>query len=337
MTKNQRIEAFVNLGKLFICPNEINENFLNRIYHQNPWFTPENTLFRLNQISSWLTENNLSNWIEKYPAEESEKTVGLIINENIPLASFHDLLCCLILGFNVQIKISNKDAGLTTFFIEKLCEIAPEFQNKIEIADFLKGFDLIIAAPNKTSTEYFNYYFEKKPNLIRQKKHSVAILSGNENKDDLKKVGRNIFTYFGLSPSSVSKVYVPSDYDFKLFFEAIKDWAYLRDHFKYKSNYEYKKSVYLLNRDKHYDNGFLLVKPDFQIASPLAVLHYAEYKDINKLSGEVAKHEDLEYLFAYDKETLPFFKKSRFKSNEYPLLEDYANNINTLEFLTDNR
>lgn len=337
MTKNQRIEAFVNLGKLFTCPNEINEHFLNRVYHQNPWFTPENTLFRLNQISSWLTESSLSNWIEGYPAEDSEKTVGLIIHENIPLASFHDLLCCLILGFNVQIKISNKDAGLTRFIIEKLYEVAPEFQHKIKNVDFLKKTDLIIAAPNKTSIEHFKYYFGKKPHLLRRRKHSAAILNGKENQEDLKKLGENIFTYFGLSSSSVSKVYVPADYDFKLFFEAVKDWAYLIDHFKYKNNYEYRKSVYLLNRDKHYDNGFLLVKPDFQIASPLAVLHYAQYKDIHTLFGELEKHKNLEYLFACDKETLPLVNKSHFKSNPRPSLEDYGDDINTLEFLTNNR
>ena len=69
-------------------------------------------------------------------------------------------------------------------------------------------------------------------------------------------------TFFGLGCRNVSKVFVPEGYDFRTFFESIEPYNNIVNHNKYCNNYEYNKSIYLINREKHFDNGFLLVKKD---------------------------------------------------------------------------
>src|SRR5690606_26793057 len=141
---------------------------------------------------------------------------------------------------------------------------------------------------NNTS-RYFEHYFSKVPHIIRRNRNSIAILSGNETTEELKALGRDILDYFGLGCRNVSKIYTPEGYNFIPFFEAIEEYHDIINHHKYYNNYDYSKSIFLVNKVEHLDNGFLLVTKNESLHSPLSVVFYEEYQNLNSIKDIVSE------------------------------------------------
>lgn len=333
MTLKQRIDAFSVLGEKLRSPNFINTASLERTEVLNPWFTPENVTLQIQQFGNLLKAENLSSWLANYSFEDSDKTVGLITAGNIPLVGLHDIICILLSGFKLQVKISSNDAGLTALVLNTLLEIQPAFKKKVDITEQLRDFDLVIATGSNNSSRYFDYYFGKKPHIIRKNRNALAVLTGKESPSEIRELAKDIFTYFGLGCRSVSKLYIPQGYAIEQLLDHLEDYAHLGDHYKYKNNYDYYKSIYLINGNKHYDNGFLLLKEDPSLASPLSVLHFSEYTDISALEDELrASSEHIQCVVSGEPLNIPS-PVVGFGKAQQPTLEDYADNVNTLDFL----
>ncbi len=336
MTVEQRIEAFVSLADYLSKKKPALLEVLEQASLKNRWYTVENSLKQIVEISKNLTEENLRQWLAPYYFMEYEKTVGLILAGNLPFVGFHDILSVLIAGFRAQIKVSSDDAGLTSYLLRTLIEIEPRFNERIEIVDRLHNFDLIIATGSDNSSRYFDYYFGTKPHIIRRNRNAVAILDGTETHNQLESLGNDIFSYFGLGCRSVSKIFLAKAYPLDRLFEALKSFSAIGHHFKYANNYDYNKSIYLINGEKHYDNGFLLLKEDTGIASPLAVVFYEEYDSISELSAHLhAQVEQIQCLttqITIDTD-IPTFPLG---GSQCPSLTDYADGVNTLAFLQKN-
>jgi hypothetical protein len=83
--------------------------------------------------------------------------------------------------------------------------------------------------------------------------------------------------------------------------------------------------------NKHLDNGFLLVKEDEDLASPLAVLYYKEYDDIRMLEQELTeKSEHIQCIVSGMKLALDSVALGE---SQQPKLWDYADGIDTMAFL----
>src|SRR5437763_885146 len=83
---------------------------------------------------------------------------------------------------------------------------------------------------------------------IRKNRSSVAELNGTESRADLEKLGFDIFSYFGLGCRNVSKLFLPLNYSFDLFFQAIEKFrSGINDHNKYMNNYDYNRVLLLMN------------------------------------------------------------------------------------------
>lgn len=337
MTKQQRINAFVKLGELLKKQPEDLTQIIQLAQHKNPWYTVKNVESALHAISSNLTEERLNHWLQGYPDSRSAKTVGLILAGNIPLVGFHDILCVLISGFKAKIKVSSDDAGLTTYVLNSLKQIEPAFEAAFEIVDKLKDFDLVIATGSNNTARYFDYYFGSKPHIIRRNRNSVAVITGQESPAQLEALGHDIFDYFGLGCRSVSKLFIPKDYAVAHFFEGIADFKDVSEHYKYNNNYDYNKSIYLINGDKHFDNGFLLLKQDQRTASPLSVVYYEEYNRLEDVENELNQQaENIQCVVSEVQLNIqsPVF---HFGESQCPALDDYADGINTLDFLFANQ
>lgn len=337
MTQDIRIKAFAALGNWMTNLDDYDLSFIKQLQHKNPWYTPENVIRQLSSIGRNLTIEQLNNWVKNYNSSDSEKNVGLILAGNIPLVGFHDVLSTLIMGFNAKIKVSSDDAGLTQFVLSKLIFLAPDFEGKMELVEKLVDFDLVIATGSNNSSRYFEYYFGKKPHIIRKSRNAVAVIHGHETKEELALLGNDIFDYFGLGCRSVSKIFIPMNFNINLLFEALEEHSGVNNNFKYNNNYDYNKSIYLINGEKHYDNGFLLLKKDRNIASPLAVVFYEEYsnlEDVLKQITNIREHIQCVVSSKTIQLDLPIVK---FGESQSPKLDDYADNINTLEFLDKNR
>lgn len=353
MTSNQRIEAFANLG--FQLSNKVQnpslenqtlDEIIQTSQFQNPWFTPKNVEQALHANLALLNAADLREWVEPYSAyfeKDTDKTVGLILAGNIPMVGFHDVLSCLIAGFNVQIKPSADDKLLIPFLLRKLIEIEPAFASKIDLVDRLSNFDLVIATGSNNSSRYFEYYFQKTPHIIRKNRNSVALITGKESKSDLEKLGNDLFDYFGLGCRNVSKIFFPKGYDYPVFFESIESFSPISNHYKYNNNYEYNKAIYLVNGDKHLDNGFLLLKEDAGFASPLGVVFFEEYDQINVVESYLEENKDRIQCVVCE-ETIQDSASMKnlnipltnFGKSQLPGLVDYADGVNILDFLKTN-
>ncbi|NNE02833.1 MAG: acyl-CoA reductase [Eudoraea sp.] len=343
-----RIKAFKKLGDFFrdyihfnpddSSPHPLAQHFLEfdevieNAGHKNGWFTKDNIRFAIASWGDLLTEDALQEWIATYSINTiANKKIAVIMAGNIPLVGFHDFLSVLITGHSVIIKPASNDSELLPFIIKILEEFEPGFKTKIETTKGqLKEFDGVIATGSNNTARYFEHYFGSKPHIIRRNRNSVAVLTGEENEAQLTSLGEDIFRYFGLGCRSVSKLFVPQGYDFSSLFEAIESYHSILDHQKYNNNYDYNKAVYLMSEFPFLDNGFFMVKEDENYASPIGTAFYEYY--ISKAALQKKLLEEQDKIQCIVSESF-ITGEVRFGDTQKPQLSDYADGIDTVEFL----
>lgn len=337
MTLEQRKAAFKSLGNYLQSPDEQLKQLINNAHQSNAWFTPEETAKAIKGISFMLEAQDIDRWLEEekvnIQSPINPRQIGLVLAGNIPLVGFHDILSVLVTGHIALIKSSSQDKHLIPHLLSKLIEFEPGFKEQIKFVDRLEGFDAVIATGSNNTSRYFEYYFSKVPHIIRKNRNSIAVLTGQESRDELFLLGHDIFDFFGLGCRNVSKVFVPEDYDFTTFFESIESYKNIVNHNKYCNNYEYNKSIYLINREKHFDNGFLLVKKDERLASPLAVLYYEEYAKLESATNAIQSIAENLQCIVSKQELKVTSQQVNFGKSQQPRLWDYADRVNTVEFL----
>ena len=354
MDIKNRIEAFIKLGNFlkelstekenyqisYISDQyfENTNNIIKNSEKHNSWFIEKNVCFALNSIAESLEKDNIIKWIKPYREKIKERkncvNVGVVMAGNIPVVGFHDFLCILMSGNKFTGKLSSQDSKLLPAISRVLIEIEPGFKDKIHFTeDKLRNFDAVIATGSDNTSRYFEYYFGKYPNIIRKNRNGVTVLTGNETKDDLEKLGFDIFMHFGLGCRNVSKLFVPEDYSFDQFFEGMEKFKWVINHTKYINNYDYYKSIYLVNKEKHFDNGFLLLREDDSFSSPISVIFFERFKNEKQLSDRLnSNKEKIQCILAKGDEisaAIPF------GSSQSPQLWNYADGIDTMSFLLE--
>jgi hypothetical protein len=330
-----RIEAFSELGKqLAELPPEQRNHLMDLAAQQNPWFTNESVKLSLDGLQRFLTLEKLNKWTSLYQLNPHEgKTIGVAMAGNIPLVGFHDFLCVLIAGHRLKAKLSSQDSTLLPFLTEKLLAIDPSFKNQIEYAEQLKQVDAVIATGSDNTSRYFEYYFRNIPHIIRKNRSSCGVIFGEELGSELRDLGKDVFSYFGLGCRNVSKVFVPEGYDFKLLLDSWEGYSEIINHHKYANNYDYQKSILLVNGTPFLDNNFVLVTGSSALVSPISVLFYENYKDQNDLHAKIHSQKEKIQCTVSAKgwfdHSLPFGKA------QYPELWDFADNVDTLKFLDE--
>jgi hypothetical protein len=334
MTLTDRLQAFATLGETLqaFTPEQIRDLTL-RAGNANPWFDEQNVTHAFNGIIHLLDKQNLEDWVFAYDLQQvPPRKVGVVMAGNIPMVGFHDMLCVLLAGHTLYAKLSSGDTVLMKMLAEQLIGIAPEFGNSIHFVEMLKDVEAIIATGSDNTSRYFEYYFSKKPHIIRRNRTSLGILTGQESAAELNALGSDIFQYFGLGCRNVSKVFVPQAYSFTPFFEAIESCKHVADHHKYLNNFDYNKSILLINQTPHLDNGFLLVTESPQLVSPISVLYYQTYTDAQDLHRQVLAAADKTQCLV---SAQGWYKNSTaFGQAQCPAVWDYADGVDTLNFLS---
>ena len=314
------------------------QELIHAAYVRNPWFTRENTAKALDAIAEELLDPiRLRIWAEAYPAltaDRAQKTVGIVCAGNIPAVGFHDFLCALIAGHRIQLKLSEKDAVLMRGMVEVLWAAAPALIDRVQIVEKLTGFDAVIATGSDNSSLYFHQYFQKYPNIIRKNRNSAAVLFGDESAEDFHRLGTDIFRYFGLGCRSVSKVFVPQGYDFSPLMAALDAFKDIMNHTKYLNNYEYNRSLYLLNNQTHFANDCVMLLESDSPLSRIATVHYEFYRDRADLSVKIQAQLDHLQCVASNK-MLDGVEVVPLGGTQTPSLFDYADGIDTMRFLTE--
>lgn len=347
MTLNQRKKAFVRIGELFKVlvssadgsPQHSNfdpvviERFNDLIRAErshNGWFTSESVYKSIQAWSELLTEEKLNAWLSEYELPERQdgpKRIGLILAGNIPLVGFHDLLCTVLSGHIAVMKLSRDDNRLLPTILNVIADEFPDLKAHFEYAPMkLERADAVIATGSNNTARHFEYYFRNIPKVIRHNRTSVAVLIGEETEEELHALGHDIFDYFGLGCRNVTKLYLSKSFDLDRFFTAIFPFQEIVNHNKYANNYDYHKALWLLNRDELIENGFILVKEDSALVSPVGSIFIQRYENISEVNAELASKQN-ELQCVVGRNHLPFGKA------QHPELNDYADGVDTIAFL----
>ncbi|MDA3906663.1 MAG: hypothetical protein PF484_11365 [Bacteroidales bacterium] len=362
---NRRKQAFIKLGKyldIFSDSMTMNQKFLKLIeelepnyqkklqliheqileyiensVHFNAWFTKDFLIQAIKSIGESLTTEKMNLWLEKHENDinslKTPKTIGVVMAGNLPLVGFHDYLCVLISGHNILAKLSKDDSKLLPLLQQVLASFEPELENKANFTqETLTDFDAIIATGSDNTARYFEYYFGKYPNIIRKNRNGIAVLNGKETDIELENLSNDIFMYFGLGCRNVSKLFVPKGYSFDKLFEAFNKYSHLTHHNKYTNNYDYNKSIYLINKIKYLDNGFVLLKEDVLFSSPISVLYFEYYESLEDLNKLIYNQKD-KIQCLVSKESFKKIEHLPIGKAQQPKLWDYADGIDTLQFI----
>jgi hypothetical protein len=99
-------------------------------------------------------------------------------------------------------------------------------------------------------------------------------------------------------------------------------------HNKYMNNYDYHRALFLLNSETFLTNNFLLLREHVQLSTPVSVLHYSAYSTA----------EELQRVLSGNAEALQCVVGGghlSFGTAQHPSLSDYADSIDTMQFLLD--
>lgn len=330
MTLQTRIQIMGQLGKYLLEDGPIWQACKERAYRENPWFIPEFIEIASKQIAEkFLQPELLEIWANQYATPDQPQrphTIGLVMAGNIPLVGFHDLLCCFISGQKTLIKTSSKDNILVKHLVSKIQEWAPETANLIEFAENLKGCDAYIATGSNNSSRYFEFYFGKYPHIIRKNRTSVAVLDGTETAQELDLLADDIQFYFGLGCRNITQIHVPNEYDFIPLLQALRKYDYFMDYHKYKHNFDYHLAILIMGNKYYMSNESLILTENIAAFSPVSQVHYAYYSDKEALLLGLSNNPTIQCVVGHGH--IPFGQAQQ------PSLSDYADGVDTMQFLT---
>lgn len=301
--------------------------------NSNGWFTTDFVEHRLKQISTTLCADILEKWLNSYELKVGEpKNVLCVLAGNIPLAGFDDLLAVLITNNRFVGKLSSDDKILFPAVLSLITEVAPEFEPQISIAVAkVNDVDAVIATGSNNTARYFEYYFGKYPHIIRKNRNSIAVLTGDESAQELANLGDDVFTYYGLGCRNVTKLFVPRGFQLNSLFESWVDRGEsLMNNTKYMNNYEYHRTLFLLNSEQFLDNNFFIVKEDIQLVSPPGVLYFEYYDTIEEVKNYVATNRgQIQIVVGNTNEVADV----PLGNAQLTMPWDYADGVDTLDFL----
>lgn len=341
MNREKQISGLAQLGFyinkfLEVKPenyNEVDEKFaalLRKSEIENSWFTQESQRFALKQWADLLTEENLNHWLSKYKPSHNSKKVGLILAGNIPMVGFHDVISVILSQHIALIKLSSKDRTILPFLLNKWQEFS-EAELQYEFVEKLQDFDAVIATGSNNTARYLEYYFKDHLSIIRKNRTSIAVLKGDETPEELQLLAEDIFRYYGLGCRNVTRLFIPQDFVIDGLFENFLNFKEIINHNKYANNYEYNRAIYLLNQERFWDNNFVMLKEDEALFSPLSVINFTRYKNIDEVKSFINENEEnIQAIVAKPELGLDSIALGEAQN---PDLETYADHVDTMQFL----
>lgn len=332
----QTKEAFIKLGQWLGSEDTELTSLIVEAARANPWFTVDNINLALQAIRThFLAPDKLEAWLRLYDIKEDLKgaqKIALILAGNIPLVGFHDTLCVLLAGQQALVKLSDRDNILLPGLFSKISQWYPGHNLPISFVDRIQDFQAVIATGSNQSAKHFEKYFSNIPHIIRKNRNSIAVLTGDESPGELRQLGFDIFSFFGLGCRNVSKLYVPADYDFIPILNALNEFKEVMDHSKYRNNFDYHLATAIINQEPYMSNECMLLFENEAIASRVAVVHFEYYVTTEKLNADLKLRKD-EIQCIVSNVKFNDFVTVEFGQAQHPQLSDYADGIDVMEFL----
>lgn len=300
---------------------------INKEFQYNPWFTKENVNSALCGISTMLEESELEKVFSKYPVTDSPKRVAIIMAGNIPFVGFHDVLAVLVTGNVAICKFSSEDSRIPPTLLKLLTDLNPEVKPFIEFSfGPVKNYDAVIATGSNNTINTLKDYFKDKPALFRKNRTSIAVLDGSETKEDMEKLSDDCFLYFGMGCRNVGKLLIPQDFDVNRIFEGFLKQSEVINHHKYANNYDYQRTVFLMNQVPFLDNNAFMLKEDKALHAPLSIVYFQRYSNESEVEAYISEHEE-EIQAVVGKKYIPFGQAQN------PGILDFADGVDTFSWL----
>ena len=335
MIIDERIDSFEKLGLQLkqIESIPLFNSILKIALENNKWFTKFSVRNSFKSVSQMLEKNKLSSWLKRYKFINTQLKIGVIIPSNVPLVGFYDFLCVLISGNKFIGNLSSQNNILLPFVAKLLIDIEPRFKSLIYFESNFKKIDLLIASGDDNSYEFFNFKFRSIPRIIRSSRNSVSVIDGNEKEHELDLLNKDIFLYFGLGCRSVSKIFIPKNYNIKRLIERIKKYNFSSCK-NYSDNYLFQKTICHLSKKKYYDLGHSILIKSNSFFPPVSVIYFDTYNDISEVENFISNNDSriqcVVSKLKISKRTI-FFGQS-----QLPSLLDFPDGIDVLKFIESN-
>lgn len=100
------------------------------------------------------------------------------------------------------------------------------------------------------------------------------------------------------------------------------------------NNYDYNRTLLLLNKTPHLANEFIALVENASIPSPVSTLHYQFWHDENVLNTILKENaEKIQCVVSREPARWRSSSSVGFGQSQHPELWDYADGIDTLQFL----
>ena len=325
------IDIFIELGRRLesFGGNESSQRVIARAMAENGWFTREDIIRSVEAIRDRMLQAELlAAWCAKYPTVDKPQDVAIIMAGNIPLVGFFDLLCTVISGHRCHIKTSSKDRTMMDYIVSLLRDIEPS----ISIYDYSStaDYDMLIATGGDEAIRYFDEHYPTTRRLLRGSRHSVAVLDGRESDEELRGLEEDITAYSGLGCRSVSLIFTPEGHHPRLHTSAPRCT-------KLEHNLRSELALRKMQRADYEPCGGFILCPSDDFPTTLSVISIAEYRELSdverwlKLNGH-----RIQCVVSHIKSlgtALPFGSVIPFGKAQYPTLNDYADGIDTMQWL----
>ena len=158
-------------------------------------------------------------------------------------------------------------------------------------------------------------------------------MENDTDKDSLRLLAKDIFTYFGLGCRNVSKLFIPIGFDIKKIIHGFDEFKKIKLHHKYLNNLNYYKTIKILNNEKFIDGKFFLMSESKSFTPPISEIYYEFYENEKELIEYLkTKSENLQCIVSNSISE----NHVNFGDTQNPKLSDYADNIDTIKFLLTN-
>lgn len=318
------VDIFVTLNKRLqdFGSSEESRAVIHSAIEQNLWFTEQDIISAVEAIRTQMLDRaKLEAWLANYPTTTTPQRVAIIMAGNIPLVGFFDLLCVLCSGHKAHIKTSSKDRVLMQYVVDLLRSIAPQ----IAIYDYSaeEHYDMVIATGGEEANRYFESHFSGTKRLLRGSRHSVAVLDGTESERELRGLYEDITAYSGLGCRSVSMIFTPKGLNIAL----SKGEA---QNLKLRRNIASIRALYTMQGRAFSDYGAFLAIEGSAFATSLANVVVHRYSDIADVKVWLREHrEAIQCVVSH----LDIEGAVAFGEAQHPRLSDYADGVDTMEFL----
>lgn len=312
------VEIFSELGEAL---KAIPESIIAQAQAENEWFCQIGTAIEAIRCQM-LNSTKIEQWLTGYTIGEHEpKRVAIVMAGNIPAVGFADLMYTIASGNIPVVKYSSKDRVLMEYIVSELRRIEPQLV--IEQYDGSK-VDAAIATGSDSATLHFKAMFGDIPTLIRGSRHSVAVLTGDESREQLEALSRDIFTYSGLGCRNVSLIFAPEDYDFTLTVPAMPAG--------YENNYRHARALMTLQGTAFKDhNGALTTEGAATFSRHISCISICRYTSLAKVEQWLTDNDSRLQCVVAAESVHP--RTVEFGMAQYPRLNDYADNVDVMKFL----